>query len=619
MNPQQVGVSENSPSALPGKTESKNLDSAEAIYQSLLTKYSEKANSLRLQLGWLSFIRLVLFIGFIFLGFKSIQTGASYFIIPTIIFLFGFLLFIRLYDKWQNQAAFYSELEKLNRNEIDFLKGQPSVYPNGAEFIDPHHSYSYDLDLFGEGGLFPYLNRTSTVFGKNALANSLLNPDKPAIAQRQAAIEELRHHLEFRQHLQAHGSLLDTKEKELRQLKSWLAAKPTFTNKALYLVLMIFPIATVGCLVYYLISEHTAFLDAFYYLFVFNLVIAAAFAKRISAHLSVSTSVTKILQQFAGQLKQIEKQSFQSPLLQQLQGGLKMGSLSASQSIAKLASLFNYLETVINLVVSLLLNGIFLFHVHILFALEKWKKEHGQLIIPWLELLGEMESLNSYANLAFNNREFCIPKISDNENFVATDMGHPLIPARKRVDNSISFNDHRFVILTGSNMSGKSTFLRTLGINMILARAGSLVCAREFTFYPYEVRVSMRISDSLQDSESFFYAELKRLHQIITQLEAGEKTFVLLDEILRGTNSNDKHNGTVGLIRKLISAHACGVIATHDLTVAKLADEMNGYISNKCFESEIINDELVFDYKLKDGVCTKLSASFLMKKMGVIG
>jgi DNA mismatch repair ATPase MutS len=274
---------------------------------------------------------------------------------------------------------------------------------------------------------------------------------------------------------------------------------------------------------------------------------------------------------------------------------------------------------VINLVVSLLLNGIFLFHVHILFALEKWKKEHGQLIIPWLELLGEMESLNSYANLAFNNREFCIPKISDNENFVATDMGHPLIPARKRVDNSISFNDHRFVILTGSNMSGKSTFLRTLGINMILARAGSLVCAREFTFYPYEVRVSMRISDSLQDSESFFYAELKRLHQIITQLEAGEKTFVLLDEILRGTNSNDKHNGTVGLIRKLISAHACGVIATHDLTVAKLADEMNGYISNKCFESEIINDELVFDYKLKDGVCTKLSASFLMKKMGVIG
>ena len=547
------------------------------------------------------------------------QTGEPYFIVPTIISLVGFLLFIRLYDKLQNSAAFYSELVKLNRNEINFLNGLPSEYPDGTEYIDPHHPYSYDLDLFGEGGLYPYLNRTSTVFGKNALANSLLHPNKNAIRQRQHAIQELSHQLDFRQHLQAHGSLLDTKEKELRQLKSWLEAKPAFTNKLLYLLLMIFPLATLGCLLYYFVSEETAFLDAFYYLFIANLVIAAAFAKKISAHLSVSTSVTKILQQFAGQLTQIEKQSFQSPLLQQLQAGLKTGSGSASHSIAKLASLFNYLETVINLVVSILLNGIFLFHLHILFALEKWKQKNGQLILPWLELLGEIESLNSFANLAFNNNSFCLPEISDAETLVAADMGHPLIRKEKRVDNSISFAEHRFVILTGSNMSGKSTFLRTIGINLVLARAGSFVCAEQFIFYPYEVSVSMRISDSLQDSESFFYAELKRLQNIIRQLEAGEKTFVLLDEILRGTNSNDKHNGTVGLIRKLVAANACGIIATHDLTVSKLAGEFNGYIASKCFESEIINDELVFDYKLKDGVCTKLSASFLMKKMGVIG
>ena len=252
MNPQQVGVSENPSSALPGKNESKDLDSAEAIYQSLLTRYTEKANSLKMQLGWLSFIRLLLFIGFIFLAFKSVQTGASYFIVPAIISLFGFLLFIRLYDKLQSQAAFYSELAKLSRNEINFLNGLPSVYPDGAEYIDPHHSYSYDLDLFGEGGLFPYLNRTSTVFGKNALANSLLHPNKTVISQRQKAIEELSDQLEFRQHLQAHGSLLDTKEKELRQLKAWLSAKPAFTNKAAYMVLMIFPLTTVRRTVYWL-------------------------------------------------------------------------------------------------------------------------------------------------------------------------------------------------------------------------------------------------------------------------------------------------------------------------------------------------------------------------------
>lgn len=589
-----------------------------STYQSLLSKYTAQANSLNQQLRWFSLLRLLLFCGFIFLGYKSIQTGDRLFIISTIASLIIFLLFIRLYDKLQSKAAFYKELANLNSNEINFLNGQPSVYANGIEYTDPHHPYSYDLDMFGDGGLFPYLNRTSTSFGKEALAQSLLHPDTNVIHARQEVIQELATKLEFRQHLQAHGALLDTKEKELQQLKAWLKAKPGFTNKTEYLLVMLFPIATIACLVYYFISEQDQMLNLFYYLFIVNLIIAGIFAKRISAHLSVSTSVTKILQQFAGQLQQIETQSFQSPLLHQLQQGLKTGNLTASHSIAKLASLFNYLETVINLVVSLLLNGLFLFHIHILYALEKWKQKNGEHILPWLELLGKTEALNSFANLSFNNKTFCQPQVSNTEILVADNMGHPLIRREKRINNSISFAEHRFVILTGSNMSGKSTFLRTLGINLVLARAGSNVCADQFSFYPYAVHVSMRITDSLQDSESFFYAELKRLQGIIHQLQAGEKTFVILDEILRGTNSNDKHNGTIGLIRKLVAANACGIIATHDLTVSKLSEENNGYISNKCFESEIINDELIFDYKLKEGVCTRLSASFLMKKMGVI-
>lgn len=589
-----------------------------STYQSLLSKYTAQANSLNQQLRWFSLLRLLLFCGFIFLGYKSIQTGDRLFIFSTIASLVIFLLFIRVYDKFQSKAAFYKELAKLNSNEINFLNGQSSVYANAIEYTDPHHPYSYDLDMFGDGGLFPYLNRTSTSFGKEALAQSLLHPDTKTIHARQEAIQELTTKLEFRQHLQAHGALLDTKEKELQQLKAWLNSKPGFTNKTTYWLVMLFPAATIACLVYYFISEQDQMLNIFYYLFIVNLIIAGVFAKKISAHLSVSTSVTKILQQFAGQLQQIETQSFQSPLLQHLQQGLKTGNLTASHSIVKLASLFNYLETVINLVVSVLLNGLFLFHIHILYALEKWKQKNGEHILPWLELSGEVEALNSFANLSFNNKTFCQPQVSNTETLVTDNMGHPLIRKEKRINNSISFAEHRFVILTGSNMSGKSTFLRTLGINLVLARAGSNVCADQFIFHPYAVHVSMRITDSLQDSESFFYAELKRLQGIIHQLQAGEKTFVILDEILRGTNSNDKHNGTIGLIRKLVAANACGIIATHDLTVSKLAAESNGYISNKCFESEIINDELIFDYKLKEGVCTKLSASFLMKKMGVI-
>ncbi len=589
-----------------------------STYQSLLSKYKSKARSLNQRLRWYSLFRLILFAAFIFSGYKSIITGDRVIIIFTILLLAAFLFFIRVYDKLRAEAEFYNELAKLNNNEINFLEGQPSVYADGKEYTDPHHPYSYDLDIFGEGGLYQYLNRTSSGFGKEALAHSLLQPDTKSIVERQEAIQELVPMLEFRQHLQAHGSLLDTKDKEMQQLMAWLNAKPGFTNKMLYWLLMLFPVATITNLLYYFISEKEAVLNFFYFLFVINLIIAGFFAKKISAHLSVSTSVTKILQQFAGQLKQIQSQSFQSPLLKELQLGLKSGNLTASHGIARLASLFNYLETIINLVVSILLNGLFLFHVHILYNLEKWKQKHGQHILSWLKLSGEMEALNSYANLSFNNKTFCRPQVSLSETIVAEDMGHPLIRREKRINNSISFAESRFVVLTGSNMSGKSTFLRTLGINLVLARAGSNVCAGEFIFYPFSVHVSMRITDSLQDSESFFYAELKRLQGIIHELQAGKKTFVILDEILRGTNSTDKHNGTIGLIRKLIASRACGIIATHDLTVSKLKEENDGYISNQCFESEIINDELTFDYKLKEGVCTKLSASFLMKKMGVI-
>jgi ABC-type multidrug transport system fused ATPase/permease subunit len=589
-----------------------------STYQSLLSGYTKEAEKLATQLGWFSFLRLLFFCGFIFLGYKAFQAGDRLMILATISALAIFLLFIRVYDRLQRKAVFYKELARLNQNEIDFLNGIPSVYPDGKEYTDTHHPYSYDLDMFGPGALFPYLNRTSTAFGKHALAQSLLHPDTRAIKDRQVAIAELHDKLGFRQHLQAHGALLDTKEKELKQLKAWLTSPGGFSNAVLYRVLFIFPIATIGSLIYYFVSENETWLNAFYYLFVVNLVVAAAFAKKISAHLSVSTSVTSILQQFAGQLQQIETTTFRSPLLIKLQDGLKTGEQEASVAIARLGSLFNYLETIINLVVSLLLNGLFLFHVHILYALEKWKRDKANRVIPWLEILGEVEALNSFANLSYNNSSFCIPTISESEILVADDMGHPLIRGEKRINNSISFEAHRFVVLTGSNMSGKSTFLRTLGINLVLARAGSSVCAKRFIIYPFDVHVSMRITDSLQDSESFFYAELKRLQGIIQQLQVGDKTFIILDEILRGTNSNDKHNGTIGLIRKLVSANACGIIATHDLTVSKLEAENSGYINNMCFESEIINDELVFDYKLKEGVCTKLSASFLMRKMGVI-
>lgn len=566
----------------------------------------------------MSFFRLLLFIAIIALAWRALATGQALFIISSILCLLGFFWMIRFYDNLQQKVRYYKALAKINQEEAAFVNGEPCSFNAGTGFINPHHPYSYDLDLFGTGGLYPHLNRCSTEFGQQALADALLNPDAGDIEARQAAIAELSTQIDFRQELQAQGSLQENSEKGLAQLRIWLKSEPIFKSVNAYRILFLFPIASLSLLIYYLFTENEQALNLFYFGFILNLFVALGFGKKIARQLSLSQSITTVLQQFAGQFRKMEELSVESPRLKELKARLQDGDVLASASVARLSSLFNYLETIVNLVVSLILNGLFLFHVHVLYALDKWKQQHAQRVYDWLKALGEMEELSSFANLSHNNPTYCQPKLEANRYWSATALGHPLIAEAKRIPNSISFENDRFIVLTGSNMSGKSTFLRTIGINMVLARAGSVVCAEAFSFYPFAIRVSMRITDSLQDSESFFYAELKRLHAIIEQLESGEPTFILLDEILRGTNSHDKHTGTVGLIRKLVAQNAVGIIATHDLAVADLERQYPGYIRNYCFESNIVNDELLFDYKLKTGVCSKLSASFLMRKMGII-
>lgn len=589
------------------------------VYKERAALFSQKANQLQQKQGWLSFFRLVLFAVFIYLLYQSTQAGTAAIIAGAVLSFITFIIVIKWYDRLQQKTAYYKALARYNADEIRFLDTNRSPYPNGKAYEDPHHPYSYDLDLFGEGGLYAHLNRCSTSFGREELARLLLDPDTATILQRQEAIKELAAMNDFRQQLYASGSLQENREKELNQLMSWVRSAKTGISKPLYGVLMLFPLITICSLLYYLfVSDSNEVFRIIYSSFVANLIIAFSFGKKISAQLTVSTSVNKILAAYKDQLQRIEAQQFNTPLLQTYQHQLKQDGQAASRQLHQLAALFEYLESIVNLVVSILLNGLLLFHVHILYRLGVWKKKHGDHIAGWLEVIGKFEALGSLGNFSFNNPGNCFPEISALPDLRASTLGHPLIRQEKRICNDVSFHQQKFVILTGSNMSGKSTFLRTAGMNLVLARSGAAVTASHFVFYPFDVYVSMRITDSLQESESFFYAELKRLQTIVQHLEKGNRTFVILDEILRGTNSNDKRNGTIGLIRKMAGFDTFGIIATHDVVVADLIQDYPGYISNKAFESEIVNDELLFDYKLKDGVCTKLSASYLMKKLGVI-
>jgi DNA mismatch repair ATPase MutS len=234
-----------------------------------------------------------------------------------------------------------------------------------------------------------------------------------------------------------------------------------------------------------------------------------------------------------------------------------------------------------------------------------------------MEVIGEFDKLQSLANFSYNNPDFAFPTLNANFEISFSNLSHPLLNENTRVGNDVNFQQQSFMILTGSNMSGKSTFLRSLGINMVLTGIGSSVCADKANVHPLPILVSMRLSDSLSDSESYFYAEIKRLKLIMDKLE-NNRAFVLLDEILRGTNSDDKRNGTIEVVKKMIAKNAIGAIATHDIEVCLTTNEYPNQLINNCFEVEIINDDLHFDYKLREGICKNKSATFLMKKMGVI-
>ena len=357
--------------------------------------------------------------------------------------------------------------------------------------------------------------------------------------------------------------------------------------------------------------------NALSYLFLINLIVLGRFMNRIQAEIANSSNIDKTIHQYSLLLQKIEEETFQSGKLIDLQQKLLFKKENASVHLKQLAGLFSKMDSIGNFVTAIVFNGTFLFNLHVLKSLIQWKIEHAEALENWLVVIGEFEMLNSLANMSYNNPEFVYPTLNTNFEIDFTNLSHPLLNGKIRIGNDVRFHPESFMILTGSNMSGKSTFLRSLGINMVLSGMGAPVCASQANVHPLPVLVSMRLSDSLSDSESYFFAEIKRLKQIMDELES-RPAFVLLDEILRGTNSDDKRNGTIEVVKKVIGKNAIGAIATHDIEVCLTTNEYPNVLINKCFEVEIVNNELHFDYKLRDGICKNRSATFLMKKMGVI-
>jgi len=588
-------------------------------YQILKDTYKTKYENLSAQHRNLSLLRLLVAIAVIGLCYHYFTMHAPLWEIGAAIMLtIGFVIMMKMHQRIGKQRIFMKALQNINEDELAYLTGQKIPFHAGTEFQNDQHAYSSDLDVFGNRSLYQHLNRTNTQMGQQQFADGLLSiASQQTILERQQAISALEKDIKHRQDFFALGKIANDNKDIYERLIKWSEEKEATVSKPLLVLCYVLPVVLFAAIAMYIFTKDDLYWAIINKLIPVNLLVFFFQMKHIRKAMFSTEKINEMLVSYGAMLQHIEQANYEVPALKNIQDKIANTEASAGKALSELGSIFSKLETIQNPFSAFVMNGLALYHIHQLHKLNNWKAKHRKHLQQWLQVIGEMEMLQSLANLKYNNPSFCFPKLNHDNKISFESLGHPLIKEEKRVCNDVSFSENRFIILTGSNMSGKSTFLRTLGINMVLTGMGSAICASAANVHPMQIFVSMRQSDSLADSESYFFAEVKRLKFIMDQLK-NEVCFVLLDEILRGTNSDDKRSGTIGVIEKIITRNAIGAIATHDLEVCLTTEHHPDILTNQCFEVEIINDELVFDYKLRNGICKNKSATFLMQKMEII-
>ena len=480
------------------------------------------------------------------------------------------------------------------------------------------HPYADDLDIFGRASVYQFMNRTSSEQGNWKLAGWLSAPAKAAeITARQQAAKALAKQIDWTQQFRARAGINTITIATEQSIRKWLSEPTHFLQKPYWhIVRFVVPAIAVATLLAY-IFDYIDFQQFLVAVSVFGMV-AFLITKQVQPQYEQLNKISPQVDTLSTALGVIESAQFEDPVLSALREQLVNQQTRASVSIQALNKILGRFDYKLNPVVYVPLNLLFLWDLQQVLQLEQWKKAHTVDVGQWFEVLSEMESLVSLATLHFNHPAWCFPEIQETKpEFTATAIGHPLIPPAKMVTSSFStIGKGQINIITGSNMAGKSTFLRSVGVNLVLGSMGAPVCAGTMRFTPLMVMSSMRIKDNLEENTSTFYAELKKLKEIILAVKHQQPVFILLDEILRGTNSNDRHIGSKALIRQLLNDEAIGLVATHDLELATLAADQPG-IHNYHFDVQVQGEELFFDYVLKDGICNSLNASLLMKKIGI--
>jgi ABC-type multidrug transport system fused ATPase/permease subunit len=567
-----------------------------------------------------SIIRLMVFITGIFFSVVafgySVTAGIGTVLLSVTVFVFLIIKF----TEYSEKIRLSGNLIRINQNEIDALGGNYSAFDGGTDMLDIGHDFSGDIDLFGEDSLFRYLNRTVTGPGRSSLGKWLADPYslKDDISDRQEAVRELAGKLEWRQKFMALGLDRPLSWDEINGLSRWLEeSNYFFSSIPVRLISFIFPAITLAVL--YLTVTGLISASFTVLLFIINLFIIGLFIKRINRIHALVTQKHFFLISIENLIRLFEAEKFHSNLMISIRKRIFAQKGSVADKIRSLDRIVQLFDNRLNMFAGLILNGLLLWDFHCLRYLERWRREASSDLPAWLELLGEVDALSSLANYSYNNPGHCYPEVKTGTEVIeAVGIGHPLLSRETRIVNDFSMNQKgKIVIITGANMAGKSTFLRTVAVNMVLAMAGAPVCAASMKLSPLKLFTSMRTTDSLSKNESYFYAELKRLKDLKERLESREPLFFILDEILKGTNSTDKSIGSKMFLRMLVELGGTGLIATHDISLGEMEEEFPSNVINKCFEIEIDGEEIKFDYILRDGITRKMNAAVLMKQMGI--
>ena len=589
-------------------------------YREIIRENEVRLEKVKRKQSIVSFSRLIIFTAGIFLAVEAFGISASAGVFTLLLFTVLFLLLVRYYILLSEKIQFTENLISINKSEIIAFDEVYSGYSGGDKWKNREHDFTDDLDIFGENSLFSYLNRTVTGYGREMLAGWLSDPYalRDTIKARQDAVGELAEKLIWRQEFMAYGIGNPLEKEDVESLGKWLDEKEYILEAhAVKMAVVISPVLTTIALILAITGLVPFQIPLL--LFLVNLAFTAVYLRLINRVHNMVSRKYNFLAPVGKLISVFGNGGFRSQIMTGISTKIHDNSQSAGTRIRELSRIIQAFDSRLNVLAGFILNGLILWDFQCLFRLERWKRETAVQLPLWLSALGETDALISLSNHAYNNPDYVFPTVSDGEPVIeGVEIGHPLIDRNARIYNDFSIHKGQICIISGANMAGKSTFLRTVGVNLILAMSGTTVCSGKLSFRPVILFTSMRTTDSLSGNESYFYAELKRLRILKERLDSDENHFFILDEILKGTNSEDKSTGSKMFLGKLAEKSGTGLIATHDISLGEMEKEHPQVIFNKCFEVEISGETVTFDYKLRDGITRHMNAGILMRQMGII-